>query len=119
MKARMIEMECSPTNVTINLLIHGFCKQGKVEEAVEFLMEMTEVGFIPEFTAFSMLAEGLLALAMEDTLVRVIDQVMMKARFDDQEIAMVRGLVRIRKFHDGLMTLGDLMDCRKPKSYFR
>ncbi|XVE81839.1 hypothetical protein DITRI_Ditri15bG0098200 [Diplodiscus trichospermus] len=78
-------------------------------------MEMIEKGFLPEFSSFYMLAEGLCALSMEDTLIKLVNMVMEKAKCLDNEVSMIRGFLKIRKFQDALTVIGNIMDSRKQK----
>ncbi|OMO97150.1 hypothetical protein COLO4_14849 [Corchorus olitorius] len=99
----MLENSEPPDAITYKIVFRGLCSGGgPIGEAVDFLVEMIEKGFLPEFSSFYMLAEGLSALAMEDTLIKLIDMVMKKANFSDSEVSMIRGFLKIRKFQDAL-----------------
>lgn len=110
----------APDAITHKIVFRGICRGGgPIGEAVDFLEELTEKGFVPEFASFSMLAEGLWALAMEDTLIKVFDLVMKKAKFTDSEITMITGFLKIRMFHDALATLGRLLNARRPEKVYQ
>ena len=110
----------APDAITYRIVFRGICRGGgPIRDAVEFLEETVENGFLPEFSSFSMLAEGLWALAMEDVLTKVFDLVMKKAKFTDSEVAMVRGFLKIRKFHDALATFGRHLNRRWPEKGYR
>ncbi|OMO66191.1 hypothetical protein CCACVL1_21270 [Corchorus capsularis] len=99
----MLENSEPPDAITYKVVFRGLCSGGgPIGEAVDFLVEMIEKGFLPEFSSFYMLAEGLNALAMEDTLIKLIDMVMKKANCSDSEVSMIRGFLKIRKFQDAL-----------------
>ncbi|KAH1129510.1 hypothetical protein J1N35_000888 [Gossypium stocksii] len=66
------EMRCcrlSPNVYTFNIVIHAFCKSGKLEKAMEVLREMEIMGFSPTVTSYNTLIagycnKGLMSLAM-------------------------------------------------------
>ncbi|KAI3474074.1 hypothetical protein Pfo_028862 [Paulownia fortunei] len=100
----MEEKSDPPDAISYKLFSEDFFGGGPIGEAVDFALEMTEKGHLPEFSSFYMLAEGLCALNMEETLVKLIDKV-----------AMVMGFLKIRKFPDALATFGRVLNSRKPK----
>ncbi|KAF9624600.1 hypothetical protein IFM89_012022 [Coptis chinensis] len=110
----------APDAVTYKIVFRGLCcGGGPIKEAIDFMVEMTEKGYLPEFSSFSMLAEGLCALSMEDTLVKLVVQVMKKANFSASEVSMVMGFLKIRKFQDALATFDCLLSSRKPRKLYR
>nr|CAD1841032.1 unnamed protein product [Ananas comosus var. bracteatus] len=110
----------APDAITYKIVFRGLCRGGgPIKEAVDFLEEMIENGFVPEFASFSMLAEGLLNLAMEDTLNRLVELVMERAEFAEKEVSMVKGFLKIRKFHDGLTAFGRILSTRKPERRYK
>lgn len=116
----MMEKADPPDALTYKHVFRGLCNGGgPIGEAVDFVIEMLGRGFLPEFSSFYMLAEGLVSLGKEETLVELIDMVMDKAKFSDRETSMVRGFLKIRKFQDALATFGDILDSRMPRKTFR
>jgi pentatricopeptide repeat protein len=116
----MIEKAEAPDAVTYKIVFRGLCQGGgPIGEAVDFVMEMLERGYVPEFSSFYMLAEGLFSLAMVGTLIKLIDMVMEKAKFSDNEVTMIRGFLKISKYQDALATLGGILDSRKPNRAYR
>ncbi|CAE6076148.1 unnamed protein product [Arabidopsis arenosa] len=112
--------EAAPDAVSYRIVFRGLCNGGgPIREAVDFLVELLEKGFVPEFSSLYMLAEGLLTLSMEETLVKLVNMVMQKARFSEEEVSMVKGLLKIRKFQDALATLGGVLDSRQPRRTYR
>ncbi|KAL0309828.1 UNVERIFIED_CONTAM: Pentatricopeptide repeat-containing protein, chloroplastic [Sesamum radiatum] len=112
----MEEKSDPPDAISYKIVFRGLCSGGgPIGEAVDFALEMAEKGYLPEFSSFYMLAEGLCALNMEETLVKLIDKVMMKAKFSESEVAMIMGFLKIRKFSDALAVFGRVLNSRKPK----
>ncbi|GFY93265.1 pentatricopeptide repeat (PPR) superfamily protein [Actinidia rufa] len=118
---REMEEKGYPTDaVSYKIAFRGLCSGGgPIGEAVEFVVEMTEKGFIPEMSSFFMLAEGLRALSMEDTLVNLVERIMKKAKFSDNNVSMIMGFLKIRKFQDALTTFGNILNGQKPKRDYR
>ena len=46
---KMIQKDCSPYVVSSNILIHEFCKDKRIDEAMSFFYEMTNNDMIPTF----------------------------------------------------------------------
>ncbi|KAJ6737902.1 hypothetical protein OIU74_002959 [Salix koriyanagi] len=116
----MIEKAQAPDAVTYKIVFRGLCQGGgPIGEAVDFSMEMLERGYIPEFSSFYMLAEGLFSLARVGTLIKLIDMVMEKAKFSENEVTMIRGFLKTSKYQDALATLGGILDSRKPNRAYR
>jgi pentatricopeptide repeat protein len=111
----MMEKGDPPDFVTYKIVFRGLCNGGgPIQEAVDFTVEMLEKGILPESSSFGFLAEGLCSLSMEDTLIKLIDMVMEKAKMSEREISMIRGFLKIRKFNDALANLGGILDRQKP-----
>lgn len=117
----MMEKGDPPDSITYKIVLRGLCNGGgPIGEAVDFAVEMMEKGYLPEFSSFSMLAEGLQALSMEDTLINLVDMVMEKAKLSDSEVSMISGFLKIRKYQDALANLGGILNREKPrKSYWQ
>ncbi|KAJ4851170.1 hypothetical protein Tsubulata_035695, partial [Turnera subulata] len=116
----MLEKGNPPDAVTHKILFRELCNGGgPIREAVDFLIEMLDRGFLPEFSSFYKLAEGLLSLSMEGTLIRLVDTVMEKANCSEREVAMIRGFLKISKYQDALATLGGILDSRGPGKPYR
>ncbi|KAI3956531.1 hypothetical protein MKW92_037527 [Papaver armeniacum] len=72
-----------------------------------------------EFSSFSMLAEGLCALSMEDESINLIDLVMNKENFSESEISMVMGFLKIRKYQDALANFDHILSILQPRRSYR
>ncbi|CAN0881523.1 Pentatricopeptide repeat-containing protein At3g53700, chloroplastic [Linum grandiflorum] len=117
----MMETNDPPDHVSHRIVFGGLCRSGgPIQETVDFLIEMIQGGYLPEFATFYMLADGLRALAMEKTLITVVDLVMEAAKFSKNEMTMIRGFLKIGKFQDGLANLGGILETRMPRrSYYK
>ncbi|KAG6430441.1 hypothetical protein SASPL_108508 [Salvia splendens] len=117
----MEEKNDPPDAISYKIVFRGLCSGGgHIGEAVDFALEVAEKGYLPDVSSFNMLAEGLCSLNMEETLVKLVDKIMVKARFSQNEAAMIRGFLKIRKFSDALAGFGRVLESRKPrKSYWR
>ncbi|CAN6581181.1 unnamed protein product [Malus baccata var. baccata] len=117
----MMEKCGPPDSITYKIVLRGLCNCGRpIGEAVDFAVEMIEKGYLPEFSSFSMLVEGLQALSMEDTLINLVDMVMEKAKISDSEVSMIIVFLNIHKYQGALATLGGILNREKPrKSYWQ
>ncbi|KAJ6728860.1 hypothetical protein OIU74_006861 [Salix koriyanagi] len=57
-------------------------------------MEMLWGGDAPEVSSFYMFSEGPFALAMVKTLIKLVDLIMEKAKFPENEVTMARGFLK-------------------------
>ncbi|KAI8560474.1 hypothetical protein RHMOL_Rhmol04G0258700 [Rhododendron molle] len=104
--------------VSYNTVYQGLCSGGgPIGEAVNFLVEKTEKRIVPESSSFYMLADGLCALsmAMEDTLVMLVERIVKKDFFSENEVYVIMGLMKIRKFQDVFANIGRILKRRNPK----
>lgn len=105
-----------PDDMSYKIVFRGLCSGGgPIGEAVDFAVEMTERRLTPELSSFYMLAEGLCALSMEDTLVMLVGRMMKTNFFSENEVSMIMRLMKIRDFHAALATLGRILNSRNPK----
>ncbi|CAM8935743.1 unnamed protein product [Rhodiola kirilowii] len=109
-----------PDAITYKIVFRGLCSGGgPIGEAVDFVFEMTERGLLPEPSSLNMLAEGLCALSMEETLIKLVDIIMKTARFSDGEMSMIHGFLKIRKFEEAMATVGRMLNSRTPQRSYR
>ncbi|KAG5553884.1 hypothetical protein RHGRI_011675 [Rhododendron griersonianum] len=105
-----------PDAFSYETVFRGLCSGGgPIGEAVDFVVEMTEKRLIPKFSTFCVLAERLCALSMEDTLVMLVERIMVTYSFSENEASMIKGFMKIHKFEDALATLGGIFNRRNPK----
>ncbi|KAI8560472.1 hypothetical protein RHMOL_Rhmol04G0258500 [Rhododendron molle] len=57
-KEEMIAAQCPLSKVTVDVLIRGYCKEGRIEEALNFAEEMWVEGFRPDQFTFNCLVLG-------------------------------------------------------------
>uniref|UniRef100_A0A0E0MC40 Pentacotripeptide-repeat region of PRORP domain-containing protein n=1 Tax=Oryza punctata TaxID=4537 RepID=A0A0E0MC40_ORYPU len=80
----MAEVGEPPDALTYKIVFRGLCRGGgPIKEAFDFMLEMVDKGFIPEFSSFRMLAEGLLNLDMDDYFIRAIEIIIEKTDLRD------------------------------------
>ncbi|KAJ8570704.1 hypothetical protein K7X08_037676 [Anisodus acutangulus] len=56
---KILEHKLSPSNVTFNLLVHGQCKVGEMDNAFRLLRLMEENGLAPDEWTYGTLVDGL------------------------------------------------------------
>uniref|UniRef100_A0A0E0IXT3 Pentacotripeptide-repeat region of PRORP domain-containing protein n=1 Tax=Oryza nivara TaxID=4536 RepID=A0A0E0IXT3_ORYNI len=98
-----------PDAFTYKIVFRGLCcGGGPINEAFDF--HMVDKGFIPEFSSFRMLAEGLLHLGMDDYFIRAIEIIIEKTDLRDSDVSAIREYLKIRKFYYALATFGRLLE---------
>ncbi|KAF7145278.1 hypothetical protein RHSIM_Rhsim04G0155600 [Rhododendron simsii] len=116
---REMEEKGNPLDaVSYNTVFQGIWSGGgPIGEAVNFLVEMTEKRIMPESSSFCMLADGLCALSMETeyTLVMVVENIVKMDFSSENEVSVIMGLMKIRKFQDVFANIGRILKRRKPK----
>nr|GLL25803.1 pentatricopeptide repeat-containing protein At3g53700, chloroplastic-like [Ipomoea trifida] len=111
----MEEKADPPDYVSHKIVFRGLCSGGgPIDEAVNFAVEMMEKGYVPKFSSFSILAEELLALAREETLVKLIDMIMKKADISDNQ-GLIKDFLKTRNFQDALATLSRVLNSSYPQ----
>ncbi|TVU46381.1 hypothetical protein EJB05_05913, partial [Eragrostis curvula] len=112
----MAEVGEPPDALTYKIVFRGLCRGGgPIKEAFDFLVEMVDKGYMPEFSSFRMLAEGLLNLDMDDYLISAIELVLEKGDFRESDVSAIKGYLKIRKFYDALATFGRLLEINNPQ----
>lgn len=116
----MAEVGEPPDALTYKIVFRGLCRGGgPIKEAFDFMLEMVDKGFIPEFSSFRMLAEGLLNLGMDDYFIRAIEIIMEKVDLRESDVSAIRGYLKIRKFYDALATFGRFLEINNPQWSYR
>ena len=87
--------------------------RGPIGEEVDFVIEMLWRGDAPEVSSFYMFSEEPFALAMGKTLIKLVDLIMEKAKFPENEVTMARGFLKVSKYQYELATVGGTLDSRK------
>ncbi|KAE9455623.1 hypothetical protein C3L33_12472, partial [Rhododendron williamsianum] len=67
--------------VTVNVLIHGYCKEGRIEEALKYAEEMWVEGFRPDQFTFNTLVHGLCKSGHVEHALELLD-LMLQEGFD-------------------------------------
>ncbi|KAF4355104.1 hypothetical protein G4B88_004316 [Cannabis sativa] len=85
------ENNCSPDRFTYNILIHGVCKIGVVDEALRLVKQMESVGFHPNVFTYTMLVDGFCNSNRVDEAFQVLET--MKKRNVSPNEATIRSFV--------------------------
>ncbi|KAF3456080.1 hypothetical protein FNV43_RR00723 [Rhamnella rubrinervis] len=106
-KERMVEYCCLCTNVTVNILINGFCKECRIEKALGFLQEMANEGFRPDWFTYTTLVNGLCKTGHVKHALEIMD-VMLQEGFDPDTFtcnSLIFGLRKLGEVKDAIFKL--------------
>nr|XP_043608230.1 pentatricopeptide repeat-containing protein At3g18020 [Erigeron canadensis] len=85
----MLETKCHPDVVTLNTVINGFCKMGKVDEGIKVLEDMIMGKFndcTPDSVTFTTIISGLLNVGRAQEALDVLTKVMPEKGFNPSVI---------------------------------
>lgn len=97
----MLETKCHPDVVTLNTVINGFCKMGKVEEGIKVLDDMVMGKFkfcTPDSVTFTTIISGLLSVGRTREALDVLHKIMPEKGFHPGAITynvVLRGLFKL------------------------
>ncbi|XP_022736940.1 pentatricopeptide repeat-containing protein At3g18020 isoform X3 [Durio zibethinus] len=73
----MLQNQCQPDVITLNTVINGFCKMGRIEDALQVLSDMINGKFCaPDVVTFTTVACGLLDVGRTQEALDVLNQIM-------------------------------------------
>ncbi|KAK8965380.1 hypothetical protein KSP40_PGU000924 [Platanthera guangdongensis] len=55
----MLDNQCCPTPQACNSIIHGYCSQGRIKEAMNFVVLTESFGFVPDTFMYTVLIDAL------------------------------------------------------------
>nr|GEV74141.1 hypothetical protein [Tanacetum cinerariifolium] len=111
----MLETNCHPDVVTLNTVINGFCKMGKVEEGIKVLNDMVMGKFnlcTPDNVTFTTIISGLLTVEKTQEALDVLFKVMPEKGFNPNVITynvVLRGLFRLRLVNDAMEVFNSMV----------
>nr|UPT49535.1 pentatricopeptide repeat protein AaPPR783 [Agave angustifolia] len=102
----MLQKQCKPDIVTLNTIIHGFCKIGKVIEASKILNDMLKGKFCaPDVVTFTTIIHGLLHVGKPEEAIDLLHRVMPEHSCSPNTVtynAILSGLCKLKKVHEAM-----------------
>ncbi|KAL6183281.1 hypothetical protein ACLB2K_044692 [Fragaria x ananassa] len=93
------QTECQPDVITLNIVVNGFCKMGRVEEALKVLDDMMTGKFCaPNVVTFTTIINGLLNVGRTQEALYILHDVMPQKGFRPNVVtynAVLRGLFKL------------------------
>lgn len=97
----MLHKQCKPDTVTLNTIIHGFCKIGKVTEASKILNDMLEGKCCaPDVVTFTTIIHGLIDVGKPEEALDLLHRVMPANSCSPNLVtynAVISGLCKLKK----------------------
>ncbi|KAI3701761.1 hypothetical protein L6452_27087 [Arctium lappa] len=104
----MLETNCHPDVVTLNTVINGFCKMGKVDEGIKVLDDMVIGKFkfcTPDSVTFTTILSGLLSVGRTREALDVLHKVMPEKGFHPGTVTynvVLRGLFKLHLANEAM-----------------
>ncbi|KAJ3706139.1 hypothetical protein LUZ61_009844 [Rhynchospora tenuis] len=117
---RMLEKQCQPDIITLNTIIHGFCKVGKVNEARKIMDDMINGTFsscVPDVVTFTMIIRGLLDSGQCDEALDLLLSMLPKHSCAPNTVtynATIKGLFGLKKVEKALEVFDEMLRKRIP-----
>ncbi|XP_058105608.1 pentatricopeptide repeat-containing protein At3g18020 [Magnolia sinica] len=97
----MLQNQCKPDVVTLNTVIHGFCKMGRVDDAMKVLDDMLAGNFCgPDVVTFTTIIGGLLNVGLMDAALDLLHRKMPESGCRPSVVTynvVLRGLCKFQK----------------------
>ncbi|KAF5202935.1 Pentatricopeptide repeat-containing protein [Thalictrum thalictroides] len=101
------ERDWKPDGAAYNVIIHGHCRCGNVQKALDLYKDMVLKGFVPNTVCVIALTKSLFNEGMNEELNQVISDVLKSCRLNDAEIA--KALVEINHKEGNMEVVFDVL----------
>ncbi|KAJ3670722.1 hypothetical protein LUZ60_008148 [Juncus effusus] len=114
----MLQKQCQPNVVTLNTIIHGFCKVGKITEAKKIMHDMingTLPSCLPDVVTFTILISGLFDTGQSDEALDMLYNMVPKYNCVPNIVtynATLKGLFGLGKTDDALKVFDEMIRIR-------
>ncbi|KAL8226396.1 hypothetical protein R6Q57_016228 [Mikania cordata] len=104
----MLETKCHPDVVTLNTVLNGFCKMGKVDDGIKVLDDMVKGKFNfcgPDSVTFTTIISGLLSIGRTIEALDILFKLMPEKGFDPNVITynvVLRGLFKLKHANEAM-----------------
>ncbi|XP_072956934.1 uncharacterized protein [Typha angustifolia] len=108
----MLQKQCRPDVITLNTVIHGFCKIGRVAEAKKIMNDMLKGTFCaPDVVTFTTIICGLLDVGETEEAIEILRGTMLKHHCLPNVVtfnAVLKGLFKLQKFDKAMEIFEDM-----------
>ncbi|XP_026658841.2 pentatricopeptide repeat-containing protein At3g18020 [Phoenix dactylifera] len=109
----MLQKQCQPDAITLNTVIHGFCKIGKVAEAKKIMSDMLNGNFFgPDVVTFTTIIRGLLDVGNSEEALDMLQRTMPKCHCFPNVVTynvVLCGLVKLQKVDKAMEIFNDMV----------
>ncbi|KAM0939719.1 putative tetratricopeptide-like helical domain superfamily [Dioscorea sansibarensis] len=109
----MLQKQCQPDVVTLNTVIHGFCKIGGVNEAIKILDDMLSGNFAgPDVVTFTTVIGGLLEIAKPKEAVDLLHRKMPECRCTPNVVTynvIIGGLFKLKMIDEAMEIFNEMV----------
>ncbi|PKA64310.1 Pentatricopeptide repeat-containing protein [Apostasia shenzhenica] len=109
----MLQKQCHPDTVTLNTIIHGFCKIGRTHEAMKILDDMMQGKFSsPDVVTFTTVISGLLDVNNSEEALHLLNVVMPERHCSPNVVtynAVLCGLFKLGKVDESMEILHKML----------
>ncbi|KAJ0742299.1 putative tetratricopeptide-like helical domain superfamily [Helianthus annuus] len=112
----MLETRCHPDVVTLNTVINGFCKMGKVDDGIKVLNDMVMKKFnfcTPDSVTFTTIISGLLSIGRTKEALDILFKLMPEKGFHPNVITynvVLRGLFKLNLANEAMNVFKRMVD---------
>ncbi|XP_010912296.1 uncharacterized protein [Elaeis guineensis] len=109
----MLQKQCRPNAITLNTVIHGFCKIGKVTEAKKIMSDMLNGKFCaPNVVTFTTIICGLLDIGNSEEALDILQRTMPECHCSPNVVTynvVLHGLVKLQKVDKAMEIFNDMV----------
>ncbi|KAI8023591.1 Pentatricopeptide repeat-containing protein [Camellia lanceoleosa] len=103
----MLQRNCKPSVAVYNVIIHGHCRGGNLQKALDPFKEMMYHGFVPNTVSVIALIKELFKEGRSEDLSQVIENTLRSCRLTDAELAKV--LVEVNHKEGNMATVFNVL----------
>ncbi|XP_016484516.1 uncharacterized protein LOC107805054 [Nicotiana tabacum] len=109
----MLQTQCQPDVITLNTVINGFCKMGRIEEAQKVFKDMRTGNFCaPDGVTFSTVISGFLKLGKVEEALELLHRVMPEKGLKPSVVtynAVIQGLFKLHRLDEAMEVFSSMV----------
>ncbi|KAF3673793.1 Pentatricopeptide repeat-containing protein [Capsicum annuum] len=111
----MLQTQCQPDVITLNTVINGFCKMGRIEEAQKVFKDMMMGKFCaPDGVTFTTVISGFLKLGKVEEALELLHRVMPESGLNPNVVtynAVIQGLSKLHRIDEAMEVFRSMVSC--------